>query len=56
MKACCLFCALLFTVKVLSERVSCELSEIYLIEYAFVTRIVCFVCTHAIEIGRDFCL
>ena len=31
MKACCLFCALLLTVKVLSKRISCELSEIYLI-------------------------
>ena len=34
MKACCLFCALLFTVKDLSKRVWCELSEIYLIVYA----------------------
>ena len=34
MKACCLFCALLFTVKVLSKRVECDLSEIYLIAYA----------------------
>ena len=34
MKACCLFCALLFMVKVLSKKVWCELSEIYLIAYA----------------------
>ena len=46
MKGCCLFCASLFTVKVLSKRVWCELSEIYLIAYALWHGL-CLVCTLA---------
>ena len=55
MKACCLLSASLHTVKVLSKRVWCDLSEIYLIAYALWHGL-CLVCTHAIEIGRVFCL
>ena len=49
MKGWSLFCALLFTGKVLSKRIWWELSEIYLIAYALWHRL-CLVCTHAIEV------
>ena len=53
MKACFLFCASLFTVKVLSKSVWCEPSEIYLIAYASWHGLcVLFARTHAIEIAR----
>ena len=48
-ESCCRFCASLFTVSVPSRKgFWCELSKMYLIASL--------VCTHAIEIGRYFCL